>query len=322
MLFSVLMANYNNSRFLGAAIQSVLEQTYGDWEIVLVDDGSTDNFEEVAASVAHEKRIRVYRNGDNRGCAFTKHRCISLAAGELFAFLDTDDRLHPDALATMVEAHRRMPRHSIIHSTHYICNGNMETVKVATYPKALPPNTPFLLLGDGSIHHFATFKKTLYELTDGISNQRTEDLTTDQDLYYVLEEVGDVHFVNEPLYYYRIHAGSISNWGNEAAANEAHYALIEATCQRRIRKLKSVENPEARSLTRRYRTRYHKVRMLRAFRQRRWQRFAGSALLFPFVGGMGNVVSYLKKLPRGGLSIIRKSLFGNYKVLEGSEGGG
>src|ERR1700730_15603176 len=103
MLFSILIANYNNSRFLEDALQSVLCQTYTDWEIILVDDGSTDQFEEVADKYKPNHRIKIFRNEKNAGCGSTKRKCAEKASGSLLAFLDPDDFLHPDALKIMSE---------------------------------------------------------------------------------------------------------------------------------------------------------------------------------------------------------------------------
>ena len=90
MLFSVLMAHYNNARFLGDAIKSVLQQSYIDWEIILVDDGSTDEFENIINNFKNDSRIKVYRNDKNRGCAFSKRKCVEKATGVIAGFLDPE----------------------------------------------------------------------------------------------------------------------------------------------------------------------------------------------------------------------------------------
>ncbi len=315
MRFSVLMAHYNNAKYLDAAIQSVLAQSFTDWEIVLVDDASTDHFEAVIGRYADNENIRIFRNQQNAGCAYTKWRCASEANGSIAAFLDPDDTLHPDALRIMVNAHQQHPAHSLIHSTHFVCNENLTILRVADYPKALPPDTPYLLVNDGSIHHFASFKTDCYKKTPGITPQRVISKAVDQDLYYLLEEEGSVLFINQPLYYYRIHSGSISNAGNEAITMQAHYAIVEEACLRRIRKLKLTNTPDAKRWTKRYRTRYYKIRIFNSFRRKQWLHFASSLLVFPFVGGLTNIVSYLKKLPKEGTALIRKSLVANYDVL-------
>ncbi len=316
MLFSVLMAHYNNARFLKHAIDSVLAQSYPNWEIVLVDDGSADEFETIVRAFKNDPRIKIYRNGKNRGCAFTKRKCIEKSAGELAGFLDPDDGLHPDAIQIMMKAHSQLPACSLIHSTHYICDETMRIIRVAEYVKALPPNTPYLLLNDGSVHHFATFKKFFYNKTKGIFCPKEIDKAIDQDLYYLLEEEGDIFFIDQPLYYYRIHQGGISTMGKEGITTMAHYATIEAACLRRLNKLLGGDLPDKKYWIKKYRTRYYKIRIFNSFRRRQWSRFFFSLFVFPFVGGMENIVHYVRKFSTQGTALLRKSFVEDYKIVE------
>ena len=93
-LFSVLITNYNNGRYLQEAIDSVLAQTYTNWEIILVDDKSTDNSFEIYEKYKDDGRFKIYYNEVNMGCGYTKHRCAELASGELCGFLDPLSQLH------------------------------------------------------------------------------------------------------------------------------------------------------------------------------------------------------------------------------------
>ena len=316
MFFSVLMAHYNNAKYLDAAIQSVLAQSFADWEIVIVDDASTDNFEEVISRYAGNENVRIFRHKMNAGCAYTKWHCAKEARGVVAAFLDPDDTLHPDALRIMSEAHQQHPSCSIIHSTHFVCNENLAVLRVADYPKALPPDTPYLLVNDGSIHHFASFKMDCYNRTAGITPQRVISKAVDQDLYYLLEEQGSVLFIDQPLYYYRVHSNSISNAGNEAITMQANYAIVEEACLRRIKKLKQLDTADSKKWIKRYRTRYYKIRIFNSFRRKQWLRFAASLLMFSFVGGLTNIISYLRKLPKEGSALLKKSFVANYDVLK------
>jgi glycosyltransferase involved in cell wall biosynthesis len=313
---SLLIANYNNSRYIGQTIESVLQQSFSDWEIVVLDDGSSDDIDSVMQTYLSDTRIRFLQNPSNRGCAFTKNRLLNEAGGWLAAFLDADDQLLPGALQTMVDLHQQHPSCSLIHSTHYLCNADLEIIKLAPYVRALPPNTPYLLLGDASIHHFATWKMQAYRATVGTTAERWNDISMDQDLYYLLEEVGEVLFHNEPLYLYRIHSGSISNWGNERAGMEAHYEVIERACLRRINQCKLKGDTV---FLKKYRTRYHKIKMLNDFRKRKWVSFTGSLFAYPFVGGFSHLYQYVLKLPQGGLRMISNSLLGNYQALKDSK---
>jgi glycosyltransferase involved in cell wall biosynthesis len=94
-LVSVVIPTYNCSPFLGAAIQSVIDQTIDDYEVIVVDDGSTDE----TASVLEQfsGRIRCLRQ-DNQGVAAARNRGIRSAGGRIIGFLDADDRWKPDKL--------------------------------------------------------------------------------------------------------------------------------------------------------------------------------------------------------------------------------
>lgn len=315
-LFSLLMANYNNSHYIEGAIDSVFKQTYTNWEIIIVDDASTDEFEHIITRYQHESRIKVYRNEKNMGCSYTKRVLAEKASGSLLAYLDPDDTITPDAVMLMVQAHKENPNASIVNSKQYICDENMKILRVGEHTRALPPKTPYLLLSDGSIHAFAAFKRSSYDRTKGLEPVRKKDRAIDQELYYLLEEEGEVYFIDKPLYYYRIHSGSISNWGNEVAANIEHYNIIEESCIRRIKKLKSQKSTDYRYWIKKYRTRYYKVRILNSFRKKDWKTFIESMLIFPFAGGMANIVSYAKKMPAEGISQIKKTLFGSYKAIQ------
>lgn len=105
-LVSVIVPIYNAAKFLPAAIESVLAQTYGHWELLLVDDGSTDSSTAIARRYAqhHPDRIRclAHEGGQNRGKSTTRNLGIQHAQGEYVAFLDADDLFLPDKLARQV----------------------------------------------------------------------------------------------------------------------------------------------------------------------------------------------------------------------------
>lgn len=310
MLFSILMAHYNNAVFLPFALKSVIDQTYTNWELIIVDDGSTDDFEKVIAGYENDQRIRVFRNEKNMGAAYTKKKCIDNATGTLAGYLDPDDTIYPDTLKVMAEAHLVKPECSIIHSTHYVCDEKLNILHLAEYPKPLPGNTPYLLIGDGSIHHFVSFKKACYDRTAGLTSTRAYDRASDQDLYYLLEEKGEVFFINRPLHCYRIHAGSISNLGNQRATLQQHYTIIQNHCLARLNKLRISNSPGKAYWIKKYKTRYHKIRILSSFNDKKWGKFISSLLIFPFTGGMNNIISYFKKFPKEGIFLFKKSFTG------------
>ena len=98
-VISVVMPVYNAECFLAAAIESVLRQTFRNWELLLVDDASTDNSLRIACEYASkDTRIRVVHNDRNLGVSATRNRGILLARGQWIALLDSDDYWLPDKL--------------------------------------------------------------------------------------------------------------------------------------------------------------------------------------------------------------------------------
>lgn len=103
-LVSIITPVYNAERYLPEIIQTILEQTYSNWEWILVDDGSTDNsyvlLEEVASG---DERIQVYKNEVNSKVFQARNNALNIAKGEFIAFLDADDLWEPDKLKIQVE---------------------------------------------------------------------------------------------------------------------------------------------------------------------------------------------------------------------------
>ena len=89
-LVSIIMPAYNCSRFIREAIDSVLAQTYTAWELLIVDDCSTDDTAAIIASYQDE-RIHYFRNEQNSGAALSRNKALREAKGKYIAFLDADD---------------------------------------------------------------------------------------------------------------------------------------------------------------------------------------------------------------------------------------
>ena len=96
-LVSIIMPSYNTGRYIAESIRSVLAQTYTLWELIIVDDCSTDDTHEVVKTF-NDSRIRFIKNEKNCGAALTRNRAIREANGEWIAFLDSDDLWAPDKL--------------------------------------------------------------------------------------------------------------------------------------------------------------------------------------------------------------------------------
>ena len=229
---SILIANYNNGKYMMDAINSVKRQTYSNWEIIIVDDGSTDNSLDSYKKLEGDEKIHIFFNEKNMGVGYTKCQCVIHANGEICGFLDADDVLVEDAIEIMVAEHEKHPDASIINSTCFDTDENLNVLSVNSYGCALPKGQSFLTYRKG-IQVFVTFKRKCYEEIGGIDPIMRG--AEDHDLYYKLEEVGKVYFVDKPLYYYRHNTGNNLSYGIEnqiKCLSWDIYAMINA-CKRR-----------------------------------------------------------------------------------------
>ena len=100
-LVSIVMPSYNAEKFVSETIESVLRQTYTNWELIIVDDCSKDNTAEVVANF-QDARIRFMRNEKNSGAAVSRNRALREAKGKWIAFLDSDDLWEPEKLEKQI----------------------------------------------------------------------------------------------------------------------------------------------------------------------------------------------------------------------------
>ena len=101
-LVSIIMPSYNTAPYISDSIQSVLAQTYGDWELIIVDDCSTDDTDRVVTSFLSDRRIKFFKNERNSGAAVSRNKALQEAKGKWIAFLDSDDLWMPDKLQKQV----------------------------------------------------------------------------------------------------------------------------------------------------------------------------------------------------------------------------
>ncbi len=235
-LLSVLIANYNNGRYLQEAIDSVLAQTYTNWEVVLVDDKSTDNSFEIYEKYREDGRFRIFYNEDNKGCGYTKRRCAELANGEICGFLDPDDKLIPEALEVMVKEHEARPQCALAYSTLYLWDDVADSKTILGDVGAMAEGEDFLISSKKIISHFAVFKKSFYDKTIGIDC--TLSSAVDFDLYVKLEEVGELYFVDIPLYYYRQGNVNSISIGNSTLKSKAFANRVKASLNAFVRRIK------------------------------------------------------------------------------------
>lgn len=217
MKVSLLMAAYNNAGYIKAAIDSVLRQTYLNWELVIVDDGSTDGTFELALALAqNEPRIRVFTNGKNKGYNSTMIRLSELAEGDLWAHFDSDDMLEKYALEEMVDAFKSNPHVALIYSdfAQIARIGNINKYSVESY-SASPNFNPDELYHHGW-RHFGMYRSSVMKEIQGY-NPHLVDVNgcSDGDLFMQIVEKYPAMRLPKVLYFYRNHGANISKNNNK-----------------------------------------------------------------------------------------------------------
>lgn len=101
-LVSIIMPSYNTAKFISKTIESVLEQTYKNWELLIVDDCSTDNTDEIVSKY-DDDRIIYLKNKKNSGAAVSRNKALKNAKGKWIAFLDSDDLWYPTKLEEQIK---------------------------------------------------------------------------------------------------------------------------------------------------------------------------------------------------------------------------
>jgi glycosyltransferase involved in cell wall biosynthesis len=244
-LFSILVASYNNGRYLGELYESVLAQSYSNWELIVADDASSDESFQIINGWLSNPRVRVEAHHTNRGAGAAFRSAANLATGEIMGMLGADDALRQDALAQMVDAHLAQPGASLINSDLVICDQSLQPTGAPTPFHPLDPGAT--LMQEVCISSFATFKTSAYRKTSGFDASLRR--AVDHDIYLKLEEVGDVGYVASPLYLYRSHPGGISQGDNgTAAAQSAILAKCAAYQRRKGTNLPNITHREYRQL--------------------------------------------------------------------------
>jgi glycosyltransferase involved in cell wall biosynthesis len=235
--FSVVMANYNNGFYLEDAIESVIAQTYHNWELVIVDDCSTDNSVDVIKRFLSDAKIKLVTHDKNLGCGASKSDGIAHASGEFIGILDADDALAPNCLELVIKEFNHYPNCGMVYTTSYECDKTLQKEYITQWVGQIEPGKTNLHLS--RISAFRSFTRSSYNLTSGIDRKLRS--AVDKDLIYKIEEVSELRYLNKPLYYRRYNSNGISQGDHETSAYiNCVIAMLEAFRRRKKRKFSNL----------------------------------------------------------------------------------
>lgn len=197
---SVIIPTYNRAYLVGRAIQSVLNQTYQGFEIIVVDDGSTDNTEEIIRNL-NDPRIYYIRHEKNRGGSAARNTGIRAARGEYIAFLDSDDEWLPGMLSCQMQVILNAPRQiGVVYSAYWSFNRE-GTVKVY-WPRTgtVPEKNRFrenIYKQNFAITSSALIKREFLDIAGGFDEKLPR--LQDWELWMRLSEHCQFVFIDKPL---------------------------------------------------------------------------------------------------------------------------
>lgn len=206
-LVSIIMPSYNTAKFISETIESVLAQTYTNWELIIVDDCSTDNTDEVVKSFLSDNRIKYIKNEKNSGAAVSRNRALREAKGKWIAFLDSDDLWMPDKLQKQIAFMKENDYHFSYTNYVEINEASIPNGRIITGPKRIPKRGMYNYCWMGCL-------TVMYD-AETIGLIQIADIKKNNDYAMWLKacKKADCYLLDEVLAKYRKRSGSISNHG-------------------------------------------------------------------------------------------------------------
>ncbi|MCU0523245.1 MAG: glycosyltransferase [Elainella sp. Prado103] len=222
---SVLLPVYNAERYLPEAIESILHQTFTDFELLILDDGSTDRSPRILHRyAAKETRMRV-RTRENRGLIATLNEMLEWSQGEFLARMDADDIATPDRLQKQVEFLQRQPAVVCVGGAFDLIDPQGRTVQSIPMPQTDEEIQRMLLIGRTIINHpCALIRRSALRQIGGYdpAMRTVEDL----DMLLRLGEIGKLANLPDVILKYRFHPQSVS-----AQNIEFQTQMAQTACQ-------------------------------------------------------------------------------------------
>jgi glycosyltransferase involved in cell wall biosynthesis len=204
---TVVIPVYNREKYIAAAVEGILAQTFSNFELLVIDDGSTDNSVDIVRSYS-DPRLRLVCNETNLGVPKTRNRGIELAQGEYLAFLDSDDWAYPERLAKQVAFLDSHPDYAAVGAWVVWMDEEGRTLKRIKRKALLPDEIAAQRLFQSGIENSASMARTAVLREYG--HQEDYELSEDFDLWARIAAKYKLATLPEVLVRRRIHSGQIT----------------------------------------------------------------------------------------------------------------
>lgn len=209
---SIILPVYNGSLYLREAVDSILRQSFEDFELIIIDDGSSDNSAEIILSYA-DPRIRFYRQ-KNVGLAATLNRGIALSTGKYIARQDQDDVSLPERLARQVDFLEVHPDYGMVGTWASILEDRKETGRAHRHPEDDLRLRFALMFDNPFVHSSVMVRRALLEKVGGYSTDRTRQPPEDYELWSRIVRESKGANIPDLLHVYREIPQSMSRDGH------------------------------------------------------------------------------------------------------------
>lgn len=209
MKFTILVACHNKEKFIKACISSVLDQTYGNWECIVVDDCSTDGSYKYLESIS-DPRFQIFRNTSRKFCSSTYAEALRHATGDVCGILDGDDVLSKKAMSVVVRRYNAHPKIDFIYTQHFWCDKTMTKNRtgLSSLPKKKKSLAQMANAGRHCFSHWRTFR--LFLADKGVIFPEGLEVSVDKNMGFILEELGQGGFLPKKVYFYRYYRENMS----------------------------------------------------------------------------------------------------------------
>src|SRR5258706_2097731 len=213
-LISVLMPVYNGEKYLREAIESILNQTYKNFELLIINDGSVDNSEQIILSY-QEPRIKYIRSERNLGLSDALNKGLQSANGKYIARMDADDISHLKRFEKQIEFLENHPDYGIVGSMYVMLDGERKVYEIGGMSFREDEEIKIALLSNNMYVHGETmFRKELIDKYNFSYNKKYNPCE-DYFLWTQMSGVTKFHILEDILYYYMINPNSMSGTGKQ-----------------------------------------------------------------------------------------------------------
>lgn len=226
---SVVIPVWNGERYLKQAIESILAQDFSDLELIVIDDGSTDESANIAAWYMHDRRVSVRRQA-NAGVVGARNAGLHASQAELVAFLDADDIAKPDRLSKQVAYMLSNPEVAVVGSYITCFSDTKGLIRTQQFPTGPSRVAQVLELGNPLAQPAVMLRKSMAMAVGGYRDAFKLG-AEDYDLWLRLSEKHPLDNIPEPLTLYRIHPESLTS----RLGHEQTLAALVAACSHRRR---------------------------------------------------------------------------------------